>query len=238
MYEIEAALIFGLLGFILFFTVTHRSRRATLLGRLKLCHRGVWLALSTKNGSQLNTELTLRYMTRRLLPVSKNFSCQLSSDVKSCNSIPVEDLETLLVFLDGNVFSGLAVQRSFIPAAGNGLFALRHFQKGDLLCVYRGTDLSLKDVLKMKLEDKDYVMGGFGLNCHLDASSHVDVLARYINDNFMNRKSINTKFVKSKKYKFALVIALRNIEPGEELYASYGDSYWSVRGYSKKSFQV
>lgn len=69
-------------------------------------------------------------------------------------------------------------------------------------------------------------MGGFGLNCHIDAKPHLDVWARYINDNLDDQQAINCKFVKLKEQKMARVIATRDICPGEELYLKYGDVYW------------
>ncbi len=39
-------------------------------------------------------------------------------------------------------FSGLEVRESLIPGAGNGLFAVRAFEAGDVLCEYTGTKLS------------------------------------------------------------------------------------------------
>jgi len=92
--------------------------------------------------------------------------------------------------------------------------------------------------------DLTYVMGGFGL-FSIDASPHC--VARYINDKFevviegeggpdiqrstRSRRSLaNVEFVKSKKVMKAVVIAKRDIEPGEELFADYGDGYWRARG--------
>ena len=55
---------------------------------------------------------------------------------------------------------GVEVRCSVIPNAGQGLFATRNFTKGDLLGVYRGRVLSLLQA--HQLEDRDYLMGGFG----------------------------------------------------------------------------
>lgn len=69
------------------------------------------------------------------------------------------------------------------------------------------------------------MMGGFGLNVHIDARPHLGVLARYINDNFDGSK-INSRFQKFKNLKYARVIATRKIEANEEIFASYGRLYW------------
>ena len=52
------------------------------------------------------------------------------------------------------------VRCSVIPNAGQGLFATRNFTKGDLLGVYRGRVLYLLQA--HQLEDRDYLIGGFG----------------------------------------------------------------------------
>ena len=51
---------------------------------------------------------------------------------------------------------------------------------------------------------------------------------RYINDH-ADCSKINAEFVKDKKNRRANVTALRSIEPGEEIYASYGEGYWRLR---------
>ena len=80
----------------------------------------------------------------------------------------------------------------------------------------------------MRLKDKTYLMGGFGINCHIDAKDHPEVLGRYIND-ARDPDLQNSKFVKLKSAKKALVVALREIQPGEEIFASYGSVYWRFR---------
>ena len=58
---------------------------------------------------------------------------------------------------------GVGVAPSTIPGAGDGLFALRDFAAGEVLADYYGEVLSFA---KMALrENRDYIMGGFGLNC-------------------------------------------------------------------------
>ena len=93
---------------------------------------------------------------------------------------------------------------------------------------------SLQKVFAKTLGERDYVMGGFGINTHLDAGDHPDVLARYISDHFQDESATNVEFVKLKKHKCALVVALRDIYHGEELYVSYGRGYWTARGLLEK----
>ena len=62
---------------------------------------------------------------------------------------------------------GVEVRRSRIPNSGDGLFAARDFAAGELLGEYRGRVLSLLQATR--LQDRDYLMGGFGINAHVDA---------------------------------------------------------------------
>ena len=134
-------------------------------------------------------------------------------------------LESLLTYLNGQPLnpSSLEVRASQIEEAGNGLFAGRTFTAGELICVYSGREMGLREA--MRCTDTTYVMGGFGINVHIDAKDMPHVLARYINDNF-DKSCVNCKFVKLKREKKALVVATKAIFRGEELYASYGDGYW------------
>eukprot|EP00466_Bigelowiella_natans_P010187 jgi/Bigna1/91178/estExt_fgenesh1_pg.C_910080 len=122
----------------------------------------------------------------------------------------------------------LKVAPSLIPGAGKGLFAIAPFRKGSEICRYTGTVLSLADLLLKRVTNTDYVMG-LSLRVHIDAQGHPEVLARYIND-IADTKKRNATFVKIPKEKMAKVVALRDIRPGEEIYASYGEGYWRKRG--------
>jgi SET domain-containing protein len=120
----------------------------------------------------------------------------------------------------------LFVADSAIEKAGQGLFTDEFIEKDSVICEYTGTQLSLLQT--MRLQDKTYLMGGFGLNCHIDAKDHLDVKARYIND-ARDEKLQNAEFVKMKIQRKALVVSLRDIAAGEEIYCSYGSVYWRSR---------
>ena len=120
----------------------------------------------------------------------------------------------------------LEVKDSLIKNAGLGLFTNSFIPKNTVFCEYSGTELTLLQT--MRLKDKTYLMGGFGLNCHIDAKDHPNVLARYIND-AREESEQNARFVKIKKLKKAQVLSIRDIQPGEEIYASYGSIYWRHR---------
>lgn len=126
----------------------------------------------------------------------------------------------------GPAWQEVEVRPSSVADAGSGLFALRPFEAGEKVCDYRGKVLSLAQA--MRLENRDYLMGGFGLNVHVDASEAYSIPGRYVNDSG-DVSRINAKFVKHPELRKATVVAIRRIESGDEIFASYGETYWRCR---------
>ncbi|CAI5741310.1 unnamed protein product [Peronospora destructor] len=104
--------------------------------------------------------------------------------------------------LDATPDQGLGVQvrRSNIPGAGKGLFATKRHVQGSIICEYTGEVLYNQENA-WKLKDKSYLMKGHfgGFNVHFEKRPQDDK---------------------------ADVVAMRDIEPGEELYVNYGRLYW------------
>lgn len=120
---------------------------------------------------------------------------------------------------------GVEVRPSRIRGAGEGLFALRTFEAGEELGEYYGQVLSLWQA--MNLQNRDYLMGGFGcappsgrgwprrllpqsrprhrrptagrLNAHVNAHFTLNAAARYVNDNF-DKTKLNSRFEKNKAH--------------------------------------
>lgn len=182
-------------------------------------HPKVWLIISDKSG-HLAPQALKSFWRSQELPILEEANVE-------------ERLERLLLFLRGEKEGLLEVRESLLPGAGRGLFARHAIAKGMWLCVYTGTVHSLGALLRAKNNGEhlssDYLMGGFGL-FSVDAGPHPEVLARYINDPYNNPERRNVYFLKLRKPRKALVVALRDIEPGDELYAEYGSSYWRHRG--------
>ena len=143
--------------------------------------------------------------------------------------------------------SGLIVGPSWLcteDASFDGLFTTVARKEGEVVCVYEGTVISTRDALN--LEEKSYLMR-LGEQCYIDArlpfkrdeepeGNERECIARYINDS-INPAGYNVVFKKQPNhlpYARALVIALRDIEAGEELFVNYGKMYWAgsrVKGY-------
>ena len=210
----------------------------TLVAELQAEYGKHWQMLSNKDGSALLWPALRRFLSKRKLPAAPS-SSQANKKVPRavpCVADQIFLLRLLLSFLRGEARGKLAVRASTVSGAGQGLFAARPFRKDELLCVYSGTPVSLAEAMRRQQagDHGDYVMGGFGPNWRVDAGPHPGVKARYINDNF-DAGRINARFVKLKADRVALVLAERDIEAGEEVFASYGEGYWRARTSDKSN---
>ena len=131
----------------------------------------------------------------------------------------------------GPAWRRLRVAPSTIKGAGEGLFATQDIAAQETIGFYRGEVLTLREA--MALKDRDYLMGGFGPNAHVDASKAFAMPGRYVNDAF-DPGRLNARFDKSRKTRSARVVALRDIVEGEEIFAAYGRSYWTARGFDER----
>lgn len=131
--------------------------------------------------------------------------------------------------------SDLVVGTSTILDAGLGLFykpssstigscgkqSSLLIPKGALLCYYYG---HLHDFHSANLlQEKNYLMMVRD-EVLVDPGPLPHIKARYINDP-LNEEHVNCAYM-LEKYRSA-VVAIRDIAPGEEPFASYGDGYWS-----------
>lgn len=66
------------------------------------------------------------------------------------------------------------------------------------------------------------------INAHVDAKFSLNAPGRYANDHF-DKTRINARFDKNKPQRRAKLIATRHIQRGEEIYVSYGETYWRAR---------
>ncbi|KAL7489531.1 hypothetical protein ACHAW6_015158 [Cyclotella cf. meneghiniana] len=133
----------------------------------------------------------------------------------------------------GNYENQLKVATSTIKNAGNGLYTTVRIPKGDIVCHYTGYRHDYQS--QKRLRDRTYLLklqngwpkfdrrnDGF-----VDALCCKEVLARYINDPKAEEK-YNVKFehIQQPDVWHCPVVALRDIEAGEELFVSYGPRYW------------
>lgn len=120
---------------------------------------------------------------------------------------------------DGTIDQILVIKDSLISNAGKGLFTTQPSKENEVLCEYLGTHLNYIQLLRTK--DWEYV---YGEDIFIDAGPHPNVLARHINHHF-DRTKINCDFIERDGKVF--IEALRDINADEEIYADYGELYWS-----------
>lgn len=118
---------------------------------------------------------------------------------------------------------GVEVRPSRISGAGDGLFATESHAEGSIVCEYTG--IIWPNAVAWQRRDKNYLMK-LGDNKYVDALYSREVLARYINDCRGRLGGYNVWFDKRPAEDRALVVALRDIRAGEELFVDYGRFYW------------
>lgn len=122
---------------------------------------------------------------------------------------------------------------SRIKAAGIGLFYEGNIAipNETTICYYTGHLHSFQS--SRRLEDKTYLMMVLG-ETFVDPRPCLDIKARYINDP-LNENALNCKY-EPMKYR-AAVVTTRSVKPGEELFAAYGEFYWSQHPFPGKVFK-
>ena len=119
--------------------------------------------------------------------------------------------------------SDLVAKPSQIPAAGMGLFyeGTRTIQQGETLCYYTGHIHSFRSA--RQLMDKSYLMM-VQKEVLVDPREVISIKARFINDP-LDEDFVNCEFVPEELR--SAVVAKRDIDPGTELFVSYGEGYWT-----------
>ena len=117
------------------------------------------------------------------------------------------------------------IKNSKIANAGQGLFAKKRIKKGDFICWYFGV-LVEKDFVDNEYYDSDYLLKNPFNNLIIDASDPNSCFGRYINDG-LGEFSSNSKFDFYEDTTSGAVIATKNIKKGDEIFISYGMTYWN-----------
>lgn len=142
-------------------------------------------------------------------------------------------------FCYNNTDKLLFIKKSNIKNAGNGVFTLQNIKKGEEIGIYDGTR---KKAHKTQTDFGDY---SFSLSnvYYIDSSSFPRSIIAMVNDATHDKKyKNNCEFIlekydkKGKKLKECkrniVLYSTKEIKRGEELFASYGDDYWSCREFS------
>ena len=120
---------------------------------------------------------------------------------------------------DHNSHFKLELKESTIKDSGHGVFTLENIQKDTLIDHYLGTYQTIP-TSKYYFQIKD----GFGIDAGTYPRCYMGMVNDSINSNFRN----NCTFVVDENRNDVSVYSSLDIKAGEELFISYGGSYWNL----------
>lgn len=130
----------------------------------------------------------------------------------------------------------LVVKKSTLPNAGKGLFTKRDIKKGERIIEYLGEIITEKELDKRAENDiYGYAFYISPKKC-IDAYYTPEALARYANDaaGLSRVPGLRNNSVYDIWKNRGWIQATRNIKAGEEIFVSYGASYWRDIRYNIK----
>ena len=122
----------------------------------------------------------------------------------------------------------LKIADSHIEEGGVGLYTLKPIRKGRIITPYGG-ELMTSD--EYELDPSEYAIY-ITRDLVLDGRSSQSGLGRYVNDCRSEDRQAgdcrgnNSKIAVNRQQRTANIKATRNIQRGEEIFASYGSEYW------------
>jgi hypothetical protein len=176
-------------------------------------------------GAQIGTSASFRSVPARFAHLTR-FVCPPKSKPNQC----CERCRKSLV-------GAVRVGPSLIGGAGNGLHAMRRYERNEFVTHYKGVCVLRDDVRRWPPEDTRYVLAVPGSRWALDARTGFDDdgLARYINKG-VKAQNNNVRFRRTAlnltrkqraadlaEHVLVGVYTTRVVEAGEEFYASYGN---------------
>ncbi len=122
----------------------------------------------------------------------------------------------------------LYIESSTIAGAGQGLFTAITLFKDEIIAVFLGEVINKSTFTQRSKQGADsYFMNlpdGNTLDC-----GQTDCFAKYANDVVGTKHKINA-FIGMDEYGNVCLIAAKKINPGSEIYCSYGKAYWDLHG--------
>lgn len=122
----------------------------------------------------------------------------------------------------------LKIKKSTLPRAGKGLFTTKDIKKGEIICEYEGEIITWKEAIRRNDEGiNGYVYYISEMVC-VDAYYAKKTFGRYANDaaGLTRKKGVRNNSVYHEVKRKVFIKATRNIRAGEEIFVSYGRSYW------------
>ena len=125
----------------------------------------------------------------------------------------------------------LYIQTSQIPNSGKGLFTAIKIYKDEVITLFKGKILSDFEAETIAKSGNDKYFINLLDGTILD-SNFVECFAKYANDapGFSVSQFKNNAKIALDDEGNVCLIALKNIKLGEEIFCSYGKSYWKKHG--------
>ena len=125
----------------------------------------------------------------------------------------------------------LYIKQSQIPNSGKGLFTAIKIYKDEVITLFKGKILSNLEAESIAKSGNDQYFINLLDGTILD-SNFVACFAKYANDatGFSISEFKNNAKISLDEEENVCLIALKNIKPGEEIFCSYGKSYWKKHG--------
>ena len=125
----------------------------------------------------------------------------------------------------------LYIQQSQIPNSGKGLFTAIKIYKDEVITVFKGKILSDSEAETIAKSGNDQYFINLLDGTILD-SNPVACFAKYANDasGFSSSEFKNNAKIALDDEENICLIALKNIKVSEEIFCSYGKSYWKKHG--------
>lgn len=125
----------------------------------------------------------------------------------------------------------LYIETSQLPNAGKGLFTALKIYKEEVISVFKGEIISDEEAKNRVEINKDQYFINM-LNGEIMDSMNVECFAKYANDaeGFSSSKYKNNSKIALDENDDICIIAIKNIQPGEEIFCSYGKKYWKKHG--------
>lgn len=174
----------------------------------------------------INEEIVSRVITRRL-EIIKFFETIKENQ---------RNLTTIFdKFCYNNTNHILYLDKSKIRGAGLGIYTAKKIKKGEFIGYYEGELIYTKNPYKADYGDYSFSINN---NYYINSEKYPRCYIAMINDShgskfnnnceFEIEVRVNGKLLHPKKRRICLK-AIKDIKPGEEMLASYGDDYWEYR---------
>ncbi|WP_246284996.1 SET domain-containing protein-lysine N-methyltransferase [Winogradskyella wichelsiae] len=144
------------------------------------------------------------------------------------NNTDIEDSYVNTNAIEAPESDYLYIQPSQIKNAGNGLFTAMEIYEDEIISLFKGEIIN-NDEAKLRAEQNNDKYFINLLDDTIMDSMHTDCYAKYANDaeglSTSSKFKNNTTITLDEDHNVCIK-ASRNIEPGEELFCGYGESYW------------